>query len=162
MMFVADCTMFVGDYIRMIADGFSAEALRASLERERDLDHERVHESHVIYKAIGDTREAVAVCKRALKIQPTAEVERACEVDKGHGRLEIRRLLSTTMLNGYLDWPDGGGVALITWHTASGDVYEQEMASRQEAEELLGKIRSSGQLRLVSAQVRRAGIGPDS
>jgi hypothetical protein len=61
-----------------------------------------------------------------------------------------------------LDWPDGGGVALITWHTASGDVYEQEMASRQEAEELLGKIRSSGQLRLVSAQVRRAGIGPDS
>jgi len=61
-----------------------------------------------------------------------------------------------------LDWPDGGGVALITWHTASGDVYEQETASRREAEDLLGKIRSNDQLRLVSAQVRRAGIGPDS
>jgi chemotaxis protein MotA len=41
--------------VRMIADGFTAEALRASLERERDLDHERVEESHKIFKAIGDT-----------------------------------------------------------------------------------------------------------
>jgi chemotaxis protein MotA len=41
--------------VRMIADGFSAEALRASLERERDLDHERVEQSHKIFKAIGDT-----------------------------------------------------------------------------------------------------------
>jgi chemotaxis protein MotA len=41
--------------VRMIADGFTAEAMRASLERERDLDYERVHESHVIFKAIGDT-----------------------------------------------------------------------------------------------------------
>jgi chemotaxis protein MotA len=40
--------------VRMIADGFSAEALRASLERERDLDHERVEESHKIFKALGD------------------------------------------------------------------------------------------------------------
>ena len=61
-----------------------------------------------------------------------------------------------------IDWSDSGGVALITWHTASGDVYEQETASRREAEELLGKIRSSDQLSLVSAQVRRVGIGPDS
>ena len=41
--------------VRMIADGFSAEALRASLERERDLDHERVEDSHKIFKAMGDT-----------------------------------------------------------------------------------------------------------
>lgn len=41
--------------VRMIADGFSAEALRASLERERDLDHERVEESHKIFKVMGDT-----------------------------------------------------------------------------------------------------------
>jgi hypothetical protein len=61
-----------------------------------------------------------------------------------------------------LDWSDSGGVALITWHTASGDVYEQETASRQEAEELLSKIGSNDQLTLVSAQVRRVGIGPDS
>ena len=31
-------------------------------------------------------------------------------MDKGHGRLEIRTLLSTTALNDYLDWPDVGQV----------------------------------------------------
>lgn len=61
-----------------------------------------------------------------------------------------------------IHWPDGGGVALITWHTASGEIYVQETASRQEAEELLAKIGSNDELRLVSAQVRHAGIGPDS
>jgi hypothetical protein len=61
-----------------------------------------------------------------------------------------------------LDWPDSGGVAVITWHTASGEVYRQELANRPEAEELLAKIRSSSELSLVSAQVRRVGIGPDS
>ena len=40
--------------VRMIADGFSAEALRASLERERDLDYERIHHGHVIFKAFGE------------------------------------------------------------------------------------------------------------
>jgi chemotaxis protein MotA len=40
--------------VRMIADGFSAEAIRASLERERDLDYERLEESHKIFKALGD------------------------------------------------------------------------------------------------------------
>lgn len=40
--------------VRMIADGFTAEALRASLERERDLDYERVEESYNIFKALGD------------------------------------------------------------------------------------------------------------
>ena len=40
--------------IRMIADGFSAEAIKASLERERDLDYERLEEAGRIYKALGD------------------------------------------------------------------------------------------------------------
>lgn len=40
--------------VRMIADGFTAEAIRQSLERERDLDYERVHEGHVIFKAFGE------------------------------------------------------------------------------------------------------------
>jgi chemotaxis protein MotA len=40
--------------VRMIADGFSAEAIRASLERERDLDYERIHHGHVIFKAFGE------------------------------------------------------------------------------------------------------------
>jgi len=61
-----------------------------------------------------------------------------------------------------LDWPDGGGVAIITWHTASGEVYAQETANRKEALDLLSKILSTDELSLVSAQVRRAGIGPDS
>jgi chemotaxis protein MotA len=47
--------------VRMIADGFSAEALRASLERERDLDHERVEESHKIFKALGDAAPGMAI-----------------------------------------------------------------------------------------------------
>jgi hypothetical protein len=61
-----------------------------------------------------------------------------------------------------LEWPDSGGVAVITWHGASGGVHRQELASRRDAEELLAKIRRSDGLKLVSAQVRRLGIGPDS
>jgi chemotaxis protein MotA len=41
--------------VRMIADGFTAEAIRASLERERDLDYERIEESHKIFKVLGDS-----------------------------------------------------------------------------------------------------------
>jgi chemotaxis protein MotA len=40
--------------VRMIADGYTAEALRRSLERERDLDYERVHHGHVVWKAFGE------------------------------------------------------------------------------------------------------------
>jgi hypothetical protein len=61
-----------------------------------------------------------------------------------------------------LDWPDSGAVAVITWHGDSGAVHRQELASRRDAEDLLAKIRGSDELRLVSAQVRRLGIGPDS
>ena len=31
-------------------------------------------------------------------------------MDKGHGRVEVRRLTSTTALNSYLDWPQVGQV----------------------------------------------------
>jgi len=40
--------------VRMIADGFTSEALRRSLERERDLDYERVHHGHMVWKAFGE------------------------------------------------------------------------------------------------------------
>lgn len=59
-------------------------------------------------------------------------------------------------------WPDSGGVAMITWRSTSGDVYHQELADRQEALDLIGKITADEQLDLVSAQLRRVGIGPDS
>jgi len=34
-------------------------------------------------------------------------------VDKGHGRVEVRRLTSTAALNGYLDWPAVGQVFAV-------------------------------------------------
>jgi hypothetical protein len=59
-------------------------------------------------------------------------------------------------------WPDSGGVATISWETASGQLAQQDVADEQEAAELLRKISADDQLRLVSAQLRRVGIGPDS
>jgi len=42
--------------------------------------------------------------------QKQAAEQAAQTVDKGHGRTEVRRLISTTALNHYLDWPDVGQV----------------------------------------------------
>jgi len=42
--------------------------------------------------------------------QKEAQEQLARTADKGHGRTEYRRLLSTTSLNDYLDWPDVGQV----------------------------------------------------
>lgn len=59
-------------------------------------------------------------------------------------------------------WPDSGGIAVITWCSAAEQVYQQEIASQEEAAALLTKIAADEQLHLVSAQLRRVGIGPDS
>jgi hypothetical protein len=59
-------------------------------------------------------------------------------------------------------WPDSGGIAVVTWRTSGGDVYRQELADEQDAIELISKITADDQLDLVSAQLRRVGIGPDS
>lgn len=40
--------------VRMIADGYSADAIRHSLERERDLDYERIEQGSKIFKALGE------------------------------------------------------------------------------------------------------------
>jgi hypothetical protein len=42
--------------------------------------------------------------------QKDALEQTARTVEKGHGRRELRRLISTTGLNDYLDWPDVGQV----------------------------------------------------
>src|SRR5437763_51331 len=42
-----------------------------------------------------------------------AEDDRAEARGKGHGRLEIRRLQTTTRLTGYLDWPGAKQVCLL-------------------------------------------------
>lgn len=48
---------------------------------------------------------------------PTWDMREATAVDKGHGRLEVRHLVASTQLNGYLDWPGLAQVLLIerTW-----------------------------------------------
>ncbi len=40
--------------VQMIADGFSAEAIKHSLERDRDLQYDRLQEGHKIFKALGE------------------------------------------------------------------------------------------------------------
>ena len=44
-----DIAEYVHEYT---ADGYSAEAIRISLERERDLDYERIEEGHVLGKIV--------------------------------------------------------------------------------------------------------------
>lgn len=58
--------------------------------------------------AFDASREA-ALCpwERRLAEQ---ERQRALTVNKGHGRIEERTIVSTTALNDYLDWPDVGQV----------------------------------------------------
>jgi len=45
---------FLKKGIQMLADGYTVEAIRRALERERDLQHERLTEGHKIFKALGD------------------------------------------------------------------------------------------------------------
>ena len=59
-------------------------------------------------------------------------------------------------------WPDSGGIAVITWRARSGEVYQQEIADEQDAIALISKITADDGLDLVSAQLRRVGVGPDS
>ena len=46
---------FLAKGAQMIADGFPVEQIRHSLERERDLQYERLEEAHKIFKALGDS-----------------------------------------------------------------------------------------------------------
>ena len=45
---------FLGKGVQMVADGFDPEAIRESLERERDLNLDRLEEGQRIFKALGD------------------------------------------------------------------------------------------------------------
>jgi hypothetical protein len=57
-------------------------------------------------------------------------------------------------------WRDGGGIAVITWRTGDGRLYQQEVGDEQEAVHLIESIEADDQLTLTSAQLRRRGIGP--
>jgi hypothetical protein len=56
-------------------------------------------------------------------------------------------------------WPDSGGVAEITWVTAAGRTFRQELGSKDEAARLLQSIADDEDLTLISAQLRRSGTG---
>ncbi len=45
---------------------------------------------------------------------PPWDMREATTVDKGHGRLEVRHLITSTQLTGYLDWPGVAQVMMIT------------------------------------------------
>ena len=70
-------------------------------------------------------------------------------MDKGHGRLEIRALTSTTCLNDYLDWPDVGQVFELERVRVLKDKTEVETVygitslrrAVADARELLGLVR---------------------
>lgn len=80
-----------------------------------------------------------------------AEVERACEVDKGHGRLERRSIEITSSLGEYLgsDWPGCAQVFRLERQRRTGEKVETEVVlgitslsrERAGAEVLLGLTR---------------------
>jgi hypothetical protein len=57
-------------------------------------------------------------------------------------------------------WPDGGGIAVLTWYSADGRVHEQEVSDEQQAVHLLKSIEADDELTLTSAQLRRRGTSP--
>jgi predicted transposase YbfD/YdcC len=71
-----------------------------------------------------------------------AEIERACTVDKGHGRLEKRSIEVTSSLQEYLgsDWPGCAQVFRLTRERRTGEKVETEVVlgitslSRQQAD----------------------------
>src|SRR4051794_29016867 len=82
--------------------------------------------------------------------QKAAAEQAATTTDKAHGRLEKRRLTSTTLLNDYLDWPEVGQVFEIErLRTVGGEtkvevVYGITSLTREQASatELLGLVRT--------------------
>ena len=90
-------------------------------------------------------------------------------MDKGHGRMEYRRLLSTTMLNDYLDWPDVGQVfelervRVVKGKTEVQVVYGITSLGRDEADakRLLGLARGHWGIENKLHYVRDETLGED-
>src|SRR5256885_5987094 len=96
-----------------------------------------------------------------------AAEQTARTVDKGHGRTEIRRLLSTTALNDYLDWPDVGQVfelervRVLAGKTEAEVVYGITSLRREEAgaRRLMGLVRGHWGIENGSHPVRGVALG---
>jgi predicted transposase YbfD/YdcC len=90
-------------------------------------------------------------------------------VDKGHGRIEYRRLTSTTMLNDYLDWPDVGQVFELERVRKKGGKMEVEVVygitslkrEGANAEDLMGLIRGHWGIENKLHYVRDETLGED-
>jgi predicted transposase YbfD/YdcC len=90
-------------------------------------------------------------------------------VDKGHGRTEIRRLTSTTLLNDYLDWPDVGHVFELERLRVLKDKNEVEVVygisslgrGRADAAELLRRVRGHWGIENRVHWVRDETLGED-
>ena len=90
-------------------------------------------------------------------------------MDKGHGRTEIRRLTSTTVLNDYLDWPDVGQVfelervRVLPGKTEVEVVYGISSLSRERADAagLLERVRGHWGIENRVHWVREETLGED-
>jgi hypothetical protein len=91
-------------------------------------------------------------------------------VDKGHGRREIRQLISTTALNDHLDWPEVGQVfelervRVLAGKTEVEVVYGITSLTREEADarRLLGVTRGHWGIENGSHHVRDVTLGEDA
>ncbi|HKB37334.1 MAG TPA: ISAs1 family transposase [Gemmataceae bacterium] len=96
--------------------------------------------------------------------------QQARTVDKGHGRKEIRQLISTTALNEHLDWPSVGQVFELERVRVLKDKTEVEVVygitslKRQEADarRLLGLARGHWGIENGSHYVRDVTLGEDA
>ena len=99
-----------------------------------------------------------------------AAEQTARTVEKGHGRLEVRTLVSTTLLNGYLDWPSVGQVFELrrSRRFADGRVEEEVVwgvtslsRERADAARLLGLVRGHWGIENSLHHVRDETLGED-
>jgi predicted transposase YbfD/YdcC len=98
-----------------------------------------------------------------------AEDDQARSQDKGHGRIEIRRIRTTTRLTGYLDWPGAKQVCLLerVRRTKGKQTTETVCAitsldpRRASAERLLGIARGHWEIENRLHWVRDVSLGED-
>jgi hypothetical protein len=98
------------------------------------------------------------------------EDDRAESRDKGHGRVEIRRITTTTRLTGYLDWPGLRQVCLLERVRRVGGKQTTETVcavtslgrARGSAEQLLGVARGHWGIENKLHWVRDMSLGEDA
>lgn len=90
-------------------------------------------------------------------------------MDKGHGRIETRTLISTTILNDYIDWPELAQVFCLTRTRTQGGKLTTEIAygitslNREEAnaKRLLELVRGHWSIENQLHRVRDVTFGED-